>query len=1191
MKNNISERYIPECTSNKAWRESKDLQHFNLFSQKDLSPHDVVSFKSIADELHDSSLKKITAEKLITVKGMKATSSTAKQLNTRKHLADILNFHQPSKVYQFCLHEKGSKVCNHGEDGESSRHTTSVPPLYGNVKSELKLISKHSFSAKELYKIFSRNRFLKLSEMSAIYFRQLAPYRVLDAPYLRNDFYSNLVSWSSVNGSVSVGLGSSVHLWKKESGTDGLLPSTFLSPYNDFVTCVSFSPLEPYLIIGTKNGQLILLSQQRKHSARHGLADHSAVMATFTTSSRKGICCIKWFQKRSENEFLCGNECGEVYHIRISDIYQEDAARVGVANRVRAINSTTDHPVTQNRVSLQTEQHSSDEYLSLRAIPRISNARLSDERLNRGTNNGDVAESEWDIPDDVEENWRDDMGEESSNYSSQEDNDETSDVGLDSAGKILKHEHTKVYKIREVALLKCQAQQVCGIDINEEQGHIQMAVGGNDNTCSIWNITDISNPVFQYNLFHKAAIKAVSFCPWAKNLLATGGGSKDRCIRFWHTGSGVLLKEIKTSGQITSLVWSSKKKQITASFGFNDPENPLLLRTYSYPSMSVVAQVSVAKSLRVLSTALSPDKTCVCIATNDETVRFFKLWDAKDADMVESQVDGIYNMHQNELEIRHSRPSKAGPFAIKLQPEIMSSVQLFWPALPSNIAPREQQNMAVIGRKIEGTENKFLALSVVDEKYRDSALISIPLACNTNNTDIYCILGSYRHSDKRFTSFFEAGTKLQVVYFESPRMWQMQFYSLRPINLSTPSSLLLLQFSQENNFTLVETDYACSKYKGFQEIYYSCHTLKDDNIQSVLDEINIIDHHFNAFVQSFPDLPLSKRQRFFWKFSKRTRDVYLEYFFVDGVRSLTLFLSKSPFGIKLNDELSNFLRELFLGIIEFFHEVYLKQIVSPAFLSKVIKVVGLASYLCGATFALSICIDYLSLISLHLKLFYRISSKLYGWQLSLMRSLFYLFCGKKNNVLRSRVDNEEFPLDVMLMGILFFVILVFLLPTVFAFYITYSVLEYFTAITEIFFESAVMLLNHFPLFVLMLRCKDSARVPGGIKFDICHERSLVLDDGITKNCVPSIKLQNVPLNLTQIFGSFRQVMKDLSDQYFSLGTLKSIFLGRDIAVHRTDLYATLYSSIPAKVIGIQDLQDLMKQGFSDCGNEMKKKLK
>lgn len=42
------------------------------------------------------------------------------------------------------------------------------------------------------------------------------PYKVLDAPELKDDFYLNLVDWSSTN-LLGVGLGSCVYLWSAES--------------------------------------------------------------------------------------------------------------------------------------------------------------------------------------------------------------------------------------------------------------------------------------------------------------------------------------------------------------------------------------------------------------------------------------------------------------------------------------------------------------------------------------------------------------------------------------------------------------------------------------------------------------------------------------------------------------------------------------------------------------------------------------------------------------------------------------------------------------------------------------------------------------------------------------------------------------------------------------------------------------
>ncbi|OQU98215.1 WD domain-containing protein [Cladophialophora immunda] len=57
-----------------------------------------------------------------------------------------------------------------------------------------------------------------------------------------------------------------------------------------------------------------------------------------------------------------------------------------------------------------------------------------------------------------------------------------------------------------------------------------------------------------HSFFHAAAVKAIAFAPWQPNLLATGGGSNDRQIHFFHTGSGATLALINVFSQVTSLV-------------------------------------------------------------------------------------------------------------------------------------------------------------------------------------------------------------------------------------------------------------------------------------------------------------------------------------------------------------------------------------------------------------------------------------------------------------------------------------------------------------------------------------------------------------------------------------------------------------------------------------------------------------
>ena len=122
--------------------------------------------------------------------------------------------------------------------------------------------------------------------------------------------------------------------------------------------------------------------------------------------------------------------------------------------------------------------------------------------------------------------------------------------------------------------------------------------------------------------------------------------------------------------------------------------------------------------------------------------------------------------------------------------------------------------------------------------------------------------------------------------------------------------------------------------------------------------------------------------------------------------------------------------------------------------------------------------DLLSLLTVHIYCFYTASARIFHWQLTIIMSLFHLFRGKKHNVLRNRIDSCEYDLDQLLLGTILFTLLFFLLPTVAVFYLTFTSAR----MAIIFLKAALDLwlacLNHFPIFALMLRLKDSRRLPG-----------------------------------------------------------------------------------------------------------------
>jgi len=58
-----------------------------------------------------------------------------------------------------------------------------------------------------------------------------------------------------------------------------------------------------------------------------------------------------------------------------------------------------------------------------------------------------------------------------------------------------------------------------------------------------------ANPVLRFSE-HQAAVKAIAWSPHQHGLLVSGGGTADRCIRFWNTTTGQSLQCIDTGSQV-----------------------------------------------------------------------------------------------------------------------------------------------------------------------------------------------------------------------------------------------------------------------------------------------------------------------------------------------------------------------------------------------------------------------------------------------------------------------------------------------------------------------------------------------------------------------------------------------------------------------------------------------------------------
>ncbi|KAK7290700.1 hypothetical protein RIF29_05303 [Crotalaria pallida] len=166
-------------------------------------------------------------------------------------------------------------------------------------------------------------------------------------------------------------------------------------------------------------------------------------------------------------------------------------------------------------------------------------------------------------------------------------------------------------------------QEVCGLKWSGSGQ--QLASGGNDNLVHIWDRSMASSNSRTHWLHrleeHSAAVKALAWCPFQGNLLASGGGGGDQCIKFWNTHTGACLNSVNTCSQVCALLWNRNERELLSSHGFT--ENQLTL--WKYPSMVKMAELNGHTS-RVLYMAQSPDGCTVASAAGDETLRFWNVF-------------------------------------------------------------------------------------------------------------------------------------------------------------------------------------------------------------------------------------------------------------------------------------------------------------------------------------------------------------------------------------------------------------------------------------------------------------------------------------------------------------------------------------------------------------------------------------
>jgi len=193
------------------------------------------------------------------------------------------------------------------------------------------------------------------------------------------------------------------------------------------------------------------------------------------------------------------------------------------------------------------------------------------------------------------------------------------------------HNHDVRIANHHTSSFNSHVEEVCGMEWAPD-GHY-FASGANDYALNVWDLrkvnaiasaaqpcVEIDTPVMSL-VGHTSAVKAVSWCPWQRHVLASGGGITDRNIKIWSTirGTGNCINSHDVMFPVSDVLWSETYKEIVASYGNN-------LGIWKYPSFDRETEL-LGHSERVLAISMSPDGQEVASVGADETLRLWKCFE------------------------------------------------------------------------------------------------------------------------------------------------------------------------------------------------------------------------------------------------------------------------------------------------------------------------------------------------------------------------------------------------------------------------------------------------------------------------------------------------------------------------------------------------------------------------------------
>lgn len=174
------------------------------------------------------------------------------------------------------------------------------------------------------------------------------------------------------------------------------------------------------------------------------------------------------------------------------------------------------------------------------------------------------------------------------------------------------------------------------------------------------------------------------------------------------------------------------------------------------------------------------------------------------------------------------------------------------------------------------------------------------------------------------------------------------------------------------------------------------------------------------------------------------------------VSELIIWLMGNPGGLKLNTPLTNFLGTRMLSIVNLWNYFYSDFIAT--YISTILSCIFFLSPL-GITVSIAMLHDFHKFLNLCSICFFIVMGRVLSLQVSALKSLARLFMGKKWNILRHRIDSYDYDTSQLLVGTIFFTILLFLLPTTSVYFLIFLLLRVLQFSVQLVLRLAAVTVN------------------------------------------------------------------------------------------------------------------------------------